>query len=143
MIPIVWLPVGLSPRLRGLFLHPGQPTAERRQAPARAGLFPRAGGQGRAGCSQSAGDGAVRLCGAGGAPRCARGSVLGGAGCSALDRGWVVGEPGVAGPEGLKPGCLSVPHDAQAVAVGLEAHDAVVLDPEPTSSGCRRSRSGS
>ena len=44
--------------------------------------------------------------------------------------GQVVGEPAVAGPEGLGLRGLGVPHDAQDVRVGLEAHDLVEPDPE-------------
>ena len=44
--------------------------------------------------------------------------------------GEVIGEPAVSGPEGLGLRRLGVPHDAQTVRVGLEAHDLVVPDPE-------------
>ena len=43
----------------------------------------------------------------------------------------VVGEPAVAGPEGLRPGGLGVPHDAEPIAEGLEGDYPVVPDPEP------------
>ena len=42
----------------------------------------------------------------------------------------VVGEPAVAGPEGLGLGGLGIPHDAEPVVVGVKAHDAVIADPE-------------
>ena len=45
--------------------------------------------------------------------------------------GQVVGEPAVPSPEGLGPGGLGIAHDAEPVGKGLEAHDAVVADPEP------------
>ena len=48
--------------------------------------------------------------------------------------GWrrqVVGEPAVSCPEGLGPGGLGAPHDAEPVAEGLEGDYFVVPDPEP------------
>ena len=44
--------------------------------------------------------------------------------------GQVVGEPAVAGPEGLGLGGLGVAHDAEPIVVGVERHDAVIADPE-------------
>ena len=43
----------------------------------------------------------------------------------------VIGEPAVVGPEGLGLGRLSVPHDAEPIAEGLEGDYLVVPDPEP------------
>ena len=66
---------------------------------------------------------------------------MGGAGCSALDLGQVggqvVGEPAVAGPEGLGLGGLGVPHDAGPIAEGLEGDYLVVPDPERLPAACK------
>ena len=44
--------------------------------------------------------------------------------------GEVVDEPPVSCDEGLGLGCLGVLHDAQAVLVGVEAHDPIIAHPE-------------
>ena len=52
-------------------------------------------------------------------------SQLGQVGCE------VVGEPAIAGPEGLGPDGLGVPHDPEPVFNGVEGDYLVVPDPEP------------
>ena len=44
--------------------------------------------------------------------------------------GQVAGEPAVSCPEGLGLRPLGIPHDAEPIVEGVEAHDAVIPDPE-------------
>ena len=48
-----------------------------------------------------------------------------------VNGGGVVGEPPVPGPEGLRLPRLRIPHDAEPVLAGFEAHDVVVAHSEP------------
>ena len=54
-----------------------------------------------------------------------------------LHPGQVVNEPAVARDERLGPGRLGLPHDAEAVLVGVETHDPVLPHPELLPASCK------